>query len=378
MKLNKLFAPARLFLCCALAAAGVSASADCLTDVDKYRIDKDLYNECIREANTTDNAELQYLVALWHLAGIREVDFETQPNKNGYRHFIYLASQNGSLDAMSMYVITEYDRENHENNAKDLNMVKYLNALSEDKSPEGVLRMLTTKIAINMFREGVELPELEKLAADPKNLKAKFELAKYYQSVASPSTNNPKAIDKAWAFYKPVIEAKTDDKDILRLQGISLWNMYNYYRGSDRADVVMKSEPFIRQLAYRGDVIAMVAYAMSFDSSVYGVVDDAKAYAWISLERECVKGTILESEYSAPALYRKISDEISDKDRESGEKQLAALKKEVTCLIKPRPKRPPELVKKAPERPAKRPDPLIPEGQNEIIIPLGTPGPAEK
>lgn len=323
-----------------------SASADCMTDIKKYRLDKELYNECIREANNTDNGELQYLVALWNFAGVNEVDFNVPSNMNGYKHFIYLAAQNDNKDAMSMYVITQYDRENYENNGKDLNMVKYLNALSADKTPEGRLRMLSTKMAIDRFRDEVELPELEELAEDSANLKAKFELARFYHARAASPDINPDSINRAYELYKDVINADSVDDNVKNMQGIALWNMYSYYRRAKKAEVSVKSEPFLKELAMRGDVMAMIEYARVYANSSYGVLDEAKAYAWISLERDCVKGTNYENEFGAAELMKNINEKISDSDRKKGEKELASLKKSVTCMIHVKEKRPASMVKK--------------------------------
>lgn len=323
-----------------------SASADCMTDIKKYRLDKELYNECIREANNTDNGELQYLVALWNFAGVNEVDFNVPSNMNGYKHFIYLAAQNDNKDAMSMYVITQYDRENYENNGKDLNMVKYLNALSADKTPEGRLRMLSTKMAIDRFRDEVELPELEELAEDSANLKAKFELARFYHARAASPDVNPDSINRAYELYKDVINADSVDDNVKNMQGIALWNMYSYYRRAKKAEVSVKSEPFLKELAMRGDVMAMIEYARAYANSSYGVLDEAKAYAWISLERDCVKGTNYENEFGAAELLKNINEKISDSDRKKGEKELASLKKSVTCMIHVKEKRPASMVKK--------------------------------
>lgn len=323
-----------------------SASADCMTDIKKYRLDKELYNECIREANNTDNGELQYLVALWNFAGVSEIDFSVPRNMNGYKHFIYLAAQNDNKDAMSMYVITQYDRDNNENNGKDLNMVKYLNALSEDKTPEGKLRMLSTKLAIDRFRDEVELPELEELAEDSANLKAKFELARYYHGKALPPDVDPASFDRAYALYKDIIDAKSADDNVKNMQGIALWNMYSYYRRAKKAEVSVKSEPFLKELAMRGDIMAMIEYAKAYANSSYGVLDDAKAYAWISLERDCVKGTSYENEFGAAEFIKIINEKLSDADRKKGEQELASLKKSVKCLVQVKEKRPESMVKK--------------------------------
>ena len=346
MKRNRIFSAVQAAVLGMGLVISASASADCMTDIKKYRLDKELYNECIREANNTDNGELQYLVALWNFAGVNEVDFNVPRNMNGYKHFIYLAAQNDNKDAMSMYVITQYDRDNYENNGKDLNMVKYLNTLSEDKTPEGRLRMLSTKLAIDRFRDEVELPELEKLAEDSANLKAKFELARYYHARAASPDINPASIDRAYALYKDIINAESADDDVKNMQGIALWNMYSYYRRAKKAEVSVKSEPFLKALAMRGDVMAMIEYAGAYANSSYGVLDDAKAYAWLALERDCVKGTNYENEFGAAEFMKNINEKISDADRKKGERELASLKKSVKCMIHVKEKRPASMVKK--------------------------------
>lgn len=346
MKFSKVFSGINAVVLGLGLTVSAAASADCMTDIKKYRLDKELYNECIREASTSDNGELQYLVALWKYAGVSETDFNAPANMNGYRHFIHLAAQSGNMDAMSMYVITEYDRENSENNAKDLNMVRYLNRLSEDKSPEGVLRMLSTKMAIDRFRDEVELPELEKLADDPANLKAKFELARFYHGRAASPDVNPNSIDRAYELYKSVIDTKTDDDEIKNMQGISLWNMYSYYRRAQKAEVSSKSEPFIKELAQRGDVMAMIEYARAYASSAYGVLDEAKAYGWLALERDCVKGSAVENAFGAPEFMEELTKKMSEADRKKGEAEHASLKKSVKCMVNVKPKRPESMVKK--------------------------------
>lgn len=346
MMLSKVFSEIQTaVLGLGLLALSGAAAADCLTDVKKYRFDKELYNECIREANNTDNAELQYLVALWNFAGVREVDFQTQRNMNGYKHFIHLAAQGGNLDAMSMYVITQYDRDNVENNGKDLNMVKYLNALAEDKSPEGILRMLVTKMQIGKFRETVELPELVKLADEPDNLKAKFELARYYQSRVTPVDVRADLISKAYEYYKPIIESKSDDDNVRVMRGQSLWNMYGYYMKAKNAEEFARAEPFLKQLAYSGDILAMGEYAVSYDTSRFGILDDSKAYAWAGRAMECAKGTIFENEYGSSEFFEKVNKKLSDEERKKGEAELAELRKSVKCIAQPKPKRPESEVK---------------------------------
>lgn len=342
MKLKGLSSGLRLALVTFGIIGSVSVSAKCLDDVDKYRFDKELYNECIREANSSDDGYLQYLVALWNLTGVKEVDFETKPNKNGYKHFIYLAAQNNNLDAMSMYVITEYDRENIENNGKDLNMVRYLNSLSADKTPEGVLRMLSTKMAIGQFRDSIELPELEKIAEDHENIKANYILAEYYQSKASPAKYNPESIEKAYKYYENVLNSKQDNNDVNHYKGRTLWNLFNYYRAAEKPEIVLKSKPYLEQLAMKGDLLAMMTYASSLTTSLYGVIDEPEAYAWFNKGIACAKGSIYEADFATKAqtLLDKLIAGMSAEDKAKGEKRLEQLNKNVTCIIRNKPQRP--------------------------------------
>ena len=86
-------------------------------------------------------------------------------------------------------------------------------------------------------------------------------------------------------------------------------------------------------------------YAVSYDTSRFGILDDSKAYAWAGRSLECAKGTIFENEYGSSEFFEKVNKKLSDEERKKGEAELAELRKSVKCISQPKPKRPESEVK---------------------------------
>lgn len=319
-------------LCSLLLALPSAIFANCLEDVKKYRLDKALYEECLKEAEANDvNPQLHYLLGLWNYTGIHDGAFDQEPNLDVYRHFMYLAGKAENNEAKAMYVITEYDLEKAISKTLNPNVVRFLDSLARDKSEEGLLRYLQVKLAINGFDAATDEPKLKKLADDPKNYEAALAYAKYLQQYAASAEKKPSDIDKAKAYYDRIINAK-DSNDILK--GQANWYMYRYYRSATLANTVMKSEPYLKNLAYMGDILAQLLYGDSFKTFVYGILDLPKAYAWGALARECSK-KVSGVNYNTSNVDT-LEKSLEPKDLEAGKVILKQLAKDHPCRIENR------------------------------------------
>ncbi len=271
------------------ASTAMVANAGCLDDLKQYVLDETLYQECMAEAKSTErNHELHYLVGYWHLTGLHNKFINIEPDPMTYRHFMYLASKDGDKEAMALYVSTEYDADKIKDKTIHPNVLKFLDVLAKDTSAEGALRYLKLKMYIGGFDTEKDAQLLENLAMSPTNYEAKFHYGRYLQMQAGPARFAPEEIMKAYKVYKQILDVNNDvAPEIKQLKSLVNWNMFGYYMQADAAETVVKAEPFLKDLAYSGDVAAMLMYGDTFRTTKFGILDPVQAYAWVNLAYYC-------------------------------------------------------------------------------------------
>lgn len=315
--------------CCAISIFSGNALADCLSDLKKYQLDKNLYNECLTEAKASDyNPKLHYLFGLWHISGVQTPTFTLARDMMTYRHFMFLAGKAGNMDAKSMYVITEYSVEKAEKKQLNPYVIRFLDDLAADKSDEGVLRYLLTRKQIVGLTTKEEVDTLKGLADKGMPLAA-LEYGSLLLPPERVALRQPKSIDNARVYYEKVIN---DPKASIDYKGMANWKLYEFYMQYQEAEYKALAEPYLKNLAYMGDIIAQGIYASTFLDTTFGVLDEAQAYAWNQLAKECAK--------RAPAnMYSfKENDErlanLTPEILNKGNILLGKLRTEIECPIK--------------------------------------------
>ncbi|MGN1394007.1 MAG: hypothetical protein ACI4V7_08275 [Succinivibrionaceae bacterium] len=329
--LNKFFCP---FVATFLFS---SVSADCLDDVNKYRLDLQIYDECAEEAEKTKNNKVQFLMAMWNLNGIQEPHFSKNSNHNAYKHYIFLSSVNGNQDAKAMYVTTEYS---NGRDGADVNIDRFLKSLNDDakNSDEALLRLLKTKIAIKTFNKEKDSTDLQNLIklADNKNIEAIFFLAKYYLSLND--EHNAKK------YYEEVISIADNDLKNLSFTSLkagSYWDLFSYYAMNAITPVQAKfGIPYIEKLAYMGDTYAQIIYAGSLLSPflTYDKIKNVEAYSWIRIAQQCsindTFNTIFENRLQEKnkELFKSLPTELSKDELKKSDELVNSLLKKVNCM----------------------------------------------
>lgn len=319
----------KIVFCAITAAFSSGVMANCLEDAKKYTINDELYNECLKEAESNDvNPTLHYLIGLWNYTGIYDGDFVHEPNKQAYLHFMYLAAKAGNNEAKAMYVMTEYDIEKAKKKELNPNVVRFLDSLATDKTDEGVLRYLQVKLSLGAFEVDKEEPILKKLADEPSNYEAALAYAQYLQMQADRVDKNADSINVAKSYYDRIINSKDADDSI---KGVANWNMYRYYRAATLAKNVIKSEPYLKNLAYMGDIVAQLIYSESFKSTVYGTYDMSQAYAWGALARSCSKN-VSAMKYNTSNVDA-LEKQLTAEELAKGNILLKQLSKDIPCVF---------------------------------------------
>lgn len=304
-----------------------TAYAGCVEDAKKYELDENLYNACLKEAKASDNnPELHYLFALWHLSGIQTPYFTKPVDMMSYRHFMFLSAEAGNMDAKATYVITEYSIEKAEHKELHPKVIQYLDDLAADKSDEGVLRYLKVKNSIVGLTEIADQEMLRSLANKTGNVDAVIEYAvlKMPKSVSSDISNFETSLKY---FNKALADKKLPDNYRAWIN----WMIYEFYNRNENVEIKIKGEPYLKTLAYMGDINAQMKYAKAFATSKYGVLDEALSYAWNSLAKECATKAP-EGMYNF-ALNDDLLSKISKDDIKKAEKIAKELRKDVKCLI---------------------------------------------
>lgn len=266
-----------------------NALADCRGDLEKYRMDSVLYEECAREALKNKDSELLYLVGLWNHYGIREKNFYKPASIELYRKFMTQAADLGNPDAQSMYIISE-----SENATPDPKVQVYRQALAAQKDPQSKFRLIQLK-QIEGNLTNADIDELEKLAAMPKNYEDTFFYAQLLASFADPA--RPETLAKPIELFEKLLSMPDTEKYAASIKGQTRWQLVRIYNSSPKAEVFSKAEKYLLELVQVGDLLAMSEYAKAYETSKYGTLSAPLAFAWRAQAATCARGTMSEDAF---------------------------------------------------------------------------------
>ncbi len=332
-----------------LTAETANKTNTCLDNLKQYQLTSKIFNECINEASQNLKApELHYTVGLWYVYGAYGFDFQEKPDTRKARHFLYLASKEGNLDAMAAYVITQHDQTSNDGTDNQGNSAEFMKALSADTSEKGILRYLRVLKATGKLTDENGVPELKKLA-EVGNNEAALMFADYlfYQaSISKDAEQGKNLINKSWTIYGNILKKLDDDdqsEEVKAIKSRIYWKFVSYYSDMSqsstehRDEAMKKIVDYLERLARMGDLLAASTLTTSYYTGEFGKKNEDKAFAWGYWLKQCATDSVFSRGVSK--IVKELSFKVPVKVMDARWPVAESLLKDVKCDYKQLPLR---------------------------------------